>query len=68
MIQHLYTLLNQDATRDQFTGNCGVCFLEQKSFEAKLDQHAQDFQSAYMITKHFFLPVLQVKEMTLNSG
>jgi hypothetical protein len=27
-----------------------------KEFWAILNQHAQDFQAAYMITKHFFFP------------
>jgi hypothetical protein len=61
MLRHLYSLLNREALLDPYTGKHGIRFLDEKSFIAKINLHAQDFQAAYMITKHFFLPVAPYK-------
>jgi len=62
MVEELYKTLNREATKDPFTGEGGVRFLDVKSFVAKLNQHAQDFQVAHMITKNLFLPVTETKQ------
>lgn len=56
MVNALYETLHREALQDPYTGKQSLCFLDIGSFIQKLNQHAQDLQCAFMVTKHFFLP------------
>jgi hypothetical protein len=66
MIKALNVTLKSEDFLDTFTGQGTVCFVDQTSFNAEVNQYAQDHQFIFMIVKHFILPALKTKKENIE--
>jgi hypothetical protein len=62
MVQALYVTLKSEEFLDPFTGKGTIHFVDQTSFNAKVNQYAQDHQFMFMIVKHFILPAVETEK------
>jgi hypothetical protein len=58
MVDALFVTLKSKEFLDPFTNKGTIHFLDKTSFNAKLNQYAQDIQFMFMIVKHFILPAV----------
>jgi hypothetical protein len=66
MVQALYVTLKSEEFLDPFTSKGTICFMDQTSFNAKVNQYAQDHQFMFMIVKHFILPAVKTEKENIE--
>jgi hypothetical protein len=58
--------LKSEEFLDPFTGKGTIRFVDQTSFNAKVNQYAQDHQFMFTIVKHFILPAVKTEKENIE--
>jgi hypothetical protein len=66
MVQVLYVTLKSEEFLEPFTGKGTICFVDQTSFNTKVNQYGQDHQFMFTIVKHFILPAVKTEKENIE--
>jgi hypothetical protein len=66
MVKALYVTLKSEEFLDPFTRQGTIRFVDQTSFNAEVNQYAQDHQFMFTILKYFILPAVKTEKENIE--